>query len=166
MEATATTTKKVISDKSEKAQRLINNANTKKVMADVKKLQANDKEDDIEIIVSETKPDEKAIKIAFAKVESLKQALSEAKAELVKLTGKPAKESKGPGVIESILNILKESGKKGITKQEILDKLVVLFPDRAKEGMEKTINVQLPTRMSKERKVKIEKSEDGKFSIK
>jgi hypothetical protein len=121
--------------------------------------------------VAETSPNDQAVKDeaieqATKKVEETRLAWVEAKAELRKLTGKPAtKTDKGPGVIESILNILKES-KKGISKEDILTKLVVLFPDRAPESMKKTVGVQLPARMSKERKVKIVKSDDGKFSIK
>ena len=66
-------------------------------------------------------------------------------------------------MISSILDIVTKSGKKGVLKQEILDQLVILFPDREKEGMLKTIQVQLPSRMSKEREVNIVKSEDGAF---
>jgi hypothetical protein len=116
----------------------------------------------------ETNPEVKAIaiKLATELVETTRADWEEAKAELRKLTGKPAtKTDKGPGVISTIFDLVKSS-KKGISKEEILSKLTELFPDREKEGMSKTISVQLPARMSKERKVKIVKSEDGKFSIK
>lgn len=94
-----------------------------------------------------------------------KTKLSEAKANLKKLTGGKSKEDKGPGVISTIFSLVKESGKTGISKQEILDKLCEMFPDRAQEGMEKTIQVQLPGRMSKEKKVNIVKLETGAFTI-
>jgi hypothetical protein len=168
MEATATTTKKVISDKSVQAQKLMSRATNKVV--DVKKAQANDidKEEVNEEIVKQNKHnDEKAIELAKALVEKTKKSYDDAKKALAILTGKPAKsnEPKGPGVISTIFDLVKSS-KKGITKAELLTKLVELFPDREKAGMEKTINVQLPKRMSTERKVNIIKSEDGKFSIK
>jgi hypothetical protein len=86
-----------------------------------------------------------------------------------KLSGKTSKKSdekKGPGVIESILEFVTKAGEKGITKTAILKKLELRFPDRASEGMSKTINVQLPKRMSRERKIKIVKLEGGKFQLK
>ena len=94
-----------------------------------------------------------------------KTKLSEAKANLRKLTGQKTKSEKGPGVIATIFSLVSQSGKKGISKAEILEKLTEMFPDRAPEGMEKTINVQLPGRMSKERKVKIVKLESGCFTM-
>jgi hypothetical protein len=116
---------------------------------------------------------EKAISEAQKSVESAqaifaeaKTKLAEAKNALRKLTGKKSKgEPKGPGVIATIFTLVNQSGKKGISKQEILDKLVELFPDRALEGMSKTIAVQLPGRMSKEKKVNIVKLETGAYVI-
>jgi len=72
---------------------------------------------------------------------------------------------KVPGVIETIFNSIEKSGEKGVSKAQILARLVQKFPDRDKLGMEKTINVQLPKRMSKERAVKIEKTEKGNFIL-
>jgi hypothetical protein len=69
------------------------------------------------------------------------------------------------GVISSILDIIKKSGKNGVTKDQILEQLVVLFPNRNKVGMSKTIQMQLPKRMSAEKKVNIVKSDKGTFSI-
>ncbi|MFA6335809.1 MAG: hypothetical protein WCX48_09735 [Bacteroidales bacterium] len=79
-------------------------------------------------------------------------------------TGKP--EKKGPGVIESILEFVTKAGEKGVSKKAILAKLVARFPERAVDGMSKTINVQLPKRMSRERKIKIVKLENGNFMLK
>lgn len=102
---------------------------------------------------------------ATKKIDDLKAQLSAAKDELKKLTGKKSSEKKGPGVISTIFTLVSDSGKSGISKPEILAKLVEMFPDRAEDGMEKTINVQLPSRMSKERGVVIKKLEDGNFAI-
>ena len=96
-----------------------------------------------------------------------KAKLADAKTALRKLTGKKAGkgEPKGPGVIATIFTLVSKSGKKGISKDEILGKLTEMFPDRAVNGMEKTINVQLPGRMSKEKKVSIKKLETGCFVL-
>ena len=101
---------------------------------------------------------------ATKKIDDLKAQLADATEELKKLTGKKA-EKKGPGVISTIFTLVSDSGKTGISKADILSKLVEMFPDRAEDGMEKTINVQLPSRMSKERGVVIKKLEDGNFAI-
>jgi len=64
---------------------------------------------------------------------------------------KKAKAPKGPGVIATIATAIEEAGENGISKEEILEKLVAAFPDREADRMKKTINVQVPTRISKER---------------
>lgn len=96
-----------------------------------------------------------------------KTKLTEAKVNLRKLTGKGKKSSepKGPGVISTILSLVTKSGKKGISKSELLEKLIEMFPDRAPESMGHTISVQIPSRMAKEKGVKIEKTEAGCFYI-
>ena len=71
---------------------------------------------------------------------------------------KEPKEKK-PGVLSTILEVLKKG--KPITKEGILAVLVKRFPDRASESMAKTINVQVPNRIAKEHKVKIDKTEKG-----
>jgi hypothetical protein len=126
---------------------------------DVKKLQGND------VATTETTNNDELIALAVKKVDELKDQLLKAKQELHKLTGTTTKESKGPGVILTILSLVTNSGDKGISKQAILDKLVEMFPDHEKEGLSKTINVQLPNRMSKERNVKIEKTKEGNFLL-
>jgi hypothetical protein len=113
-----------------------------------------------------TPPDEEAINKAKALVEKTKASYLHAKQALELLTGKPEKKEKTPGVISTIFDLVKNSGKTGISKADILSELIKLFPDRTSDGMEKTIQVQLPSRMSKERDVKIEKTEDGKYLIK
>ncbi|MDD3735563.1 MAG: hypothetical protein PHO11_00175 [Bacteroidales bacterium] len=98
------------------------------------------------------------------KIDDLKAQLAAAKDELKKLTGKkPA--PKGPGVISTIFTLVSDSEKTGISKADIFAKLVEMFPDRAVDGMEKTINVQLPSCMSKERGVEIKKLETGNFVV-
>lgn len=64
---------------------------------------------------------------------------------------KKAKAPKGPGVIATIATAIEEAGENGISKEEILEKLVAAFPDREADRMKKTINVQVPTRISKEK---------------
>jgi len=126
----------------------------------------NENENVDQIQTNDVKENDNSQLIADAtkKIDDLKAQLAAAKDELKKLTGKKA-EKKGPGVISTIFTLVSDSGKTGISKADILAKLVEMFPDRAEDGMEKTINVQLPSRMSKERGVTIKKLEDGNFAI-
>ena len=126
----------------------------------------NENENVDQIQTNDVKENDNSQLIADAtkKIDDLKAQLAAAKDELKKLTGKKA-EKKGPGVISTIFTLVSDSGKTGISKADILAKLVEMFPDRAEDGMEKTINVQLPSRMSKERGVVIKKLEDGNFAI-
>jgi hypothetical protein len=135
-----------------------------------KALPKTEKKEEKKIVPVVDPEKEKKIEQAKAQVTKLesefadaKSKLADAKKALKALTGSSKRESKGPGVIASILTIVTNSGKKGISKKEILDRLVELFPDHATDGMEKTIAVQLPGRMSKERNVKIEKLENGNY---
>jgi len=131
---------------------------------DVKKAAANDV--DLEQITETNEIDNsQLIADAQKKIDDLKAQLTTAKDELKKLTGKKSSEPKGPGVISTILALVTDAPKTGISKSEILEKLVEMFPERSKEGMENTINVQLPSRMSKERNIKIEKLETGNFHV-
>ena len=56
-----------------------------------------------------------------------------------------------PGVIATIVELIAKSGKKGVTKDQILEVLTKSFPERSPEAMKKTINVQVPSRITKER---------------
>lgn len=127
---------------------------------DVKKAAAND----VDVEVNEIDNSQQIADLT-KKIDDLKAQLAAAKDDLKKLTGKKSAEKKGPGVISTIFTLVSDSGKTGISKADILAKLVEMFPDRAADGMEKTINVQLPSRMSKERKVTITKLQDGNFAI-
>ena len=85
-----------------------------------------------------------------------------AKKEPVKTTEKKKEVTKKPGVIISIVSLIEKSGKKGVTKDEIHEKLVELFPDRDEKSMRSTINVQVPNRITKE-KFEVEKTKDGSY---
>lgn len=58
---------------------------------------------------------------------------------------------KKPGVIATIAYMLENSGRRGVSKEEILEALVIAFPDNAEKSMKNTINVQVPSRISKEK---------------
>ncbi len=78
-----------------------------------------------------------------------------------KKTGKAEKPA-NPGVIATIVSLIEGSGKKGITKEEILTALTKAFPDKKPESMKNTINVQVPNRISKER-FPIEKIDGNRY---
>jgi len=76
---------------------------------------------------------------------------------------KKASEKKGTGVIAYIAKLIESAdSKKGISKEEMLQKLTKEFPNRAPASMKNTLNVQVPNRMSRER-FKIKKLENGNF---
>ncbi len=85
--------------------------------------------------------------------------LSPKKGSVKKKTGKAIVKASGPGVIGSILEFIKASNKKGITREGIEKKLADRYPDRELKAMKKTVYAQIggiksPTRMEKEKKVK------------
>ena len=55
------------------------------------------------------------------------------------------------GIIGTIVKMIEDSGKKGVTKAEILAELKEQFPDRNEQSMKNTINVQVPARINKEK---------------
>jgi pyruvate/2-oxoglutarate dehydrogenase complex dihydrolipoamide acyltransferase (E2) component len=67
-----------------------------------------------------------------------------------------------PGVIASIFTMLKSAPH---SKDEILAKLKVQFPDRDEKSMKSTINVQIPSRMAKEKNVTINKNDSGQYFV-
>ena len=69
------------------------------------------------------------------------------------------KKAKKPGVIATIFELVKTKGP--ITEDNIVKALVKKFPDRQEQSMRNTVKVQLPNRMSRERNVKIEKTDKG-----
>ena len=66
------------------------------------------------------------------------------------------KSKKKVGVIASIADILIATTKP-LTKDEILNQLMERFPDRDSQGMETTVSVQVPVRMSREKNLDIVK---------
>jgi hypothetical protein len=74
----------------------------------------------------------------------------------------PAKGPKPPGVISSIVELLSAASKeKPITKDQLVERLAKRFPDRDPKAMRVTCNVQLGSRIERERGIKLHKSEDG-----
>jgi len=126
--------------------------------------------------VKETAADKKvriAAEKAAAKAE--KTAARDAKKAAKVEAAAEKKANKKPGVIASILVCIQNS-KTPVSQAQILDYLVVTFPDREKDSMHKTVRAQLggksqPTRMEKEKGVEftitaIEESKDKNYSIK
>lgn len=75
---------------------------------------------------------------------------------------KVPKEKKGPGVIASIVEFLKDASEKApLTKKDVHEKLKERFPDRAPESMWSTINIQIPNRLKVDRNVVVHKNENG-----
>ena len=67
-----------------------------------------------------------------------------------------------PGVIASILEFLSTATKeKPVNKATLCDKLAKRFPERLPDSMMKTINVQVPNRIQKERKLQVKQNEAG-----
>ena len=76
---------------------------------------------------------------------------------------KPEKDKqKKQGVIATIVNLIENAGPDGISKDEIFEKLNEQFPERQPDSMRKTINMQVPNRITKE-KFKVNKTENGKY---
>lgn len=59
--------------------------------------------------------------------------------------------AKNPGVVETIVREILTAGEKGITKASILEKLVKKFPERKVESMKRTLNLHVPSCITKER---------------
>lgn len=74
-----------------------------------------------------------------------------------------AKKKKGPGVIASIVEFISE---KPVSKETILKKLTKRFPERNPDSMKKTINVQVPNRIKKEKNESLTKKDNGKWFFK
>lgn len=77
-------------------------------------------------------------------------------------SGAGSKKSPHPGVIATIVKTIERSGEKGVTKEQILKVLTKTFPDREERAMKNTINVQVPSRISKE-KFPVERTENGTY---
>lgn len=122
-----------------------------------------DDQDDDEVEEIKTKPvPEKSAK----KKEKPKKADKPTKEEKAdKPKGKKPEKAKGKsgkGIIATIVSLLEKATKKQpITKAEIIDVLKKEFPDRDVRGMTRTVHVQVPGRISRER-FKLGVTEDGK----
>ena len=112
----------------------------------------------------EDKPKKVAKPTPPAAAKEEKKAAKPAKAAKAEKKEKAPKAPKGPGVIATIVEILKKG--KPVSKEAILDVLAKRFPDRDKESMSKTINVQIPNRISKEQKIKVLKNDKGLYYVK
>jgi hypothetical protein len=66
------------------------------------------------------------------------------------------------GVISTIVEAIEKAGKKGISKEGILDVLKEKFPDRPEDSMKNTINIQVPYRINKE-KFPLEQLKNGNY---
>lgn len=71
--------------------------------------------------------------------------------------------TKRPGVITTILDVVKKHGP--ISKEQIVEKLLKIFPDRPEKGMKSTVGIQVPSRLNKEKKANIKKDDKGKYHI-
>lgn len=78
---------------------------------------------------------------------------------------KKASKKEGPkkvGVIASIIEFLgKASAKKPLSKADLAEKLSEKFPDKEKNSMASTINVQVPNRIRKDKGIEVSKNENG-----
>lgn len=102
----------------------------------------------------------KSTKKAGITKDDLKKAGKKGEAAKTGTTEKPEKKKgkKKPGVIATII---KSISKKPKTKKQILAKLVKKFPERDADKMMKTINVQVPSRLRKDKELNIQKSDKG-----
>jgi hypothetical protein len=98
------------------------------------------------------------------------QAVRQLKPLMFKAIGikveKPAakeKKAKTPGVIATIVTLISS---KPMSKATLLKKLVKAFPDRDAEKMEKTLNIQVPNRIRKEKNESLEENKKGKWFFK
>lgn len=122
-----------------------------------------DDQDDDEVEEIKTKP---VPKKSAKKEEKPKKADKPTKEEKTdKPKGKKPEKAKGKsgkGIIATIVSLLEKATKKQpITKAEIIDVLKKEFPDRDVRGMTRTVHVQVPGRISRER-FKLGVTEDGK----
>lgn len=97
--------------------------------------------------------------LGFAPGENLPEADTEIK---VKRNNTPVKStkktSKKKGVIVTIVECITNER---MTREQILENLIVAFPERNAESMAKTIKVQVPNRIKREKKVQISETEKG-----
>ena len=133
---------------------------TEEVLEALKEDNEAEIEEEEEPAEEEAKPVRKAAAKAAAPAAKEKApAAAKEKKGPIKKAGEEGK----PGIIQTIVSLIEGSGKKGITKEEILDELKENFPDRNEQSMKNTINVQVPARISKE-KFKLVKLEGNRYA--
>ena len=131
------------------------------------KLKKSRKMVDLQVLLEEYPAEFKKAKNAIAAANNpikLKKAMGDALGIVPteKSANNKPKVTKGPGVISTIVECISSAGKKGVDKADILDILVETFPERKADAMKKTINVQVPNRISKER-FEVSTTKDGKY---
>lgn len=120
---------------------------------------ANDLRDEmLDMIESKEKkaPTKEKEKKNPEKKEKKETGSRQGKSPAIAKAGEPGK----PGIIATIVDLVAKSGKKGISKAEILESLKEDFPDRSEQSMKNTINVQVPARINKERFKVVKVGED------
>lgn len=133
---------------------------TEEVLEALKEDNEAEIEEDEEPAEEEAKPVRKgAAKPAAPAAKEKAPAAAKEKKGPIKKAGEEGK----PGIIQTIVSLIEGAGKKGITKEEILDELKENFPDRNEQSMKNTINVQVPARISKE-KFKLVKLEGNRYA--
>ena len=68
----------------------------------------------------------------------------------------------GTGVIATICKCITDSKESGVSKKEIVEHLIITFPDRGEDSMKTTVNSQVPGRIHNE-KFELEKLENGNY---
>lgn len=83
-----------------------------------------------------------------------------------KTKSKKAEVAKGPGVIATIVKIVEGATKtKPLTREDIFAKLVDAFPDRDAESMMATVKTQVPSRLTKDKGMTLEKNDKGAYWV-
>lgn len=80
--------------------------------------------------------------------------------------GKPAKadKPKGPGIIQTIADILATATEqKPLTKDKIHERLTKKFPDRPKDSMWTTVNLQVPNKLRTDKGINVVKNAKGYY---
>ena len=102
---------------------------------------------------------EEEITVSKKDVDKVLKESEEYKEEAEKIIKKSNK-TKKVGVIATIVDCI---SKQPITKENILKILVKTFPDRLEEAMKKTINVQVPNRIKKEKNDSLTKNDKNEW---
>jgi len=68
-----------------------------------------------------------------------------------KVDGEKGDIFKGPGIIKTIIELVENAPKQGISRDQVWEALKVKFPERDADKMKKTVVIQLPSRIQKEK---------------